>query len=73
MPPLPVVSGRRAIRAFESLGWTVVRRSESRVVLTRFDRSETLSIPDHGELDGILRALIRTAGLTVEDFIAASR
>lgn len=29
-----------------------------------------LSIPDHGELDrGLLRGLIRAAGITVEEFV----
>lgn len=32
----------------------------------------TLSIPDHREVaKGTLRSLIRTAGLTVEEFVAA--
>jgi hypothetical protein len=32
----------------------------------------TLSVPDHGEVaKGTLRSLICTAGLTVEEFVAA--
>jgi hypothetical protein len=35
---------------------------------------ETLSVPDHGELrSGTLRALIRKAGLSVEEFLALLR
>jgi len=34
----------------------------------------TISVPDHKELDtGTLRAIVRQAGLTVEEFVAALR
>lgn len=43
-------------------------------MLTRFDRAETLSVPDHGELDrGTLRSIVRSAGLTIDEFLEASR
>ena len=72
MPPLPVISGREAIRAFGKLGWQVVRQRGSHICMSRPGASATLSIPDHRELDrGLLRSLIRAAGITVEDFIAS--
>jgi len=41
------------------------------MILTKPGVSANLSIPDHRELDrGLLRGLIRDAGLTVEKFIA---
>lgn len=69
--PLPVVSGAQAVRAFERAGWVIARRKGSHVVLKKPNTFHTLSVPDHDELDpGTLRALIRKAGLTVEEFRA---
>jgi predicted RNA binding protein YcfA (HicA-like mRNA interferase family) len=72
MPPLPVVSGRDAVKAFESFGWRVVRQSSSHIIMVRDDQPVTLSIPDHKEVaKGTLRRLIRSANLTVAEFVAA--
>ena len=72
MPPLPIVSGRQAVSAFERFGWQLARKRGSHMILTRDGSMVTLSIPDHRELDrGTLRSLIRSAGITVEDFIEA--
>jgi predicted RNA binding protein YcfA (HicA-like mRNA interferase family) len=72
MPSLPVVSGREVVKALEGLGWTVVRQSSSHIIMTHPDRTVTLSVPDHKEVaKGTLRGLIRTAGLTVAEFVAA--
>lgn len=70
MPQLPVVSGRRSRRAFEKAGWQFDRQRGSHMILTKPGTPHNLSIPDHRELDrGLLRGLIRDAGLTVEQFI----
>ena len=72
MPRLPRISGGEAVKAFESLGWLQVRQSGNHIVLVREGMSVTLSIPDHKELaKGTLRSLIRSAGITVQEFIAA--
>jgi predicted RNA binding protein YcfA (HicA-like mRNA interferase family) len=69
---LPVVSGRDAVRAFERLGWAVARQSGSHVVLTKPGEVATLSVPAHPTVaKGTLRSLIRAAGVTVEEFVAA--
>ncbi|MBF1990219.1 type II toxin-antitoxin system HicA family toxin [Fischerella thermalis] len=69
---LPVLSGREVVRVFESLGWEVVRQTGSHIIMTKDEELVTLSIPDHREVaKGTLRSLIRTAGLTVEEFVAA--
>jgi len=69
---VPVLSGQEAVRIFQDLGWVVRRRSGSHIILTKDGHSATLSVPDHREVArGTLRALIRSAGLTVEEFLAA--
>ena len=69
MSRLPVVSGRQAARAFENAGWSLARRRGSHMIFTRKEEETTLSVPDHRELrPGLLRSLIRDAGLTVEEF-----
>ena len=70
MPPLPSLSGERAIRAFQKAGWIRDRQHGSHVILIKPGHPATLSIPLHRTLaPGTLRALIRTAALTVADFV----
>ena len=72
-PRLPVVSGRQAVRAFERLGYEVVRQKGSHLRLRHAQdpRSQPLTIPDHQTLKpGLLRRLIRDAQLDVEGFLA---
>ena len=70
MPHLPVLSGRRVVKVFESFGWQVARQRGSHIILIKPGQIATLSVPDHREVArGTLRALIRLAGLTVEQFI----
>ena len=69
MPAIPVLSGRKVVRAFENLGWQVVRQRGSHIIMVKDGEIATLSIPDHKEIArGTLRSLIRTAGITVEEF-----
>lgn len=72
MAQLPRVSGRKAVRVFESFGWSQVRQSGSHIILVREGHLATLSVPDHKEVArGTLRSLIRAAGITVDDFVDA--
>ena len=69
---LPVMSGREVVRIFESLGWEAVRQAGSHIIMMKDRELVTLSVPDHREVSkGTLRSLIRAAGLTVEEFVAA--
>lgn len=69
MSALPVLSGRKAVRAFEKLGWQVARQRASHIILVKAGEITTLSVPDHKEVaKGTLRSLIRAAGITVEEF-----
>ena len=71
MAPLPAVSGRQAVAAFQRAGFEVRRQRGSHIIMVRAGMPETLSVPDHRQLKpGTLRALIRKGGLTVEEFAA---
>jgi predicted RNA binding protein YcfA (HicA-like mRNA interferase family) len=60
--------GRRAIRAFEKLGYEVARTTGSHYVLKHPERP-TISIPRHGTVKvGLLLSKIKAAGLTPEEF-----
>lgn len=69
---VPVISGREIGRVFQSFGWQVVRQRSSHIIMTKPGEIVTLSIPDHKEFArGNLRSLIRSANLTVPQFIDA--
>lgn len=70
MGRLANVSGREAARAFEHAGWQRLGQVGSHLVMIKPGIRVNLSIPQHKELSvGTLRALIRSAGLTVEEFL----
>jgi len=74
MPGLPVLSGQQVVKAFEQLGWEVARRRGSHIILVKEGHIATLSVPDHREVaKGTMRSLIRSAGITVEEFLEALR
>ena len=70
MSQLGNISGKDAVKAFERAGWSVRGQVGSHVMLTKPDIRVNLSVPAHKELSlGTLRKLIRSAGLTVEEFL----
>jgi len=71
MPSLPTLSGREVVKVFLRDGWLMVRQKGSHMILIKPGDLVTLSIPDHKEVaKGTLRGLIRSSGLTVEEFCA---
>ena len=71
MPPLPVISGREAIRVCERDGWEHARTRGDHMMMIETGQRANLSIPAHKELDrGTLRKLISKAGLSVDEFIS---
>jgi len=71
MSKLPVISGAQCVRALEKAGFVVYRQRGSHITLIRTDPPAQTTVPNHKELDrGILRAIIRQAGLSVDEFIA---
>lgn len=68
---LPVISGQEAIRAFQRLGYEVVRQRGSHIRLRHPNdpARQPLSVPDHKTLKpGLLRRLIRDAQIEVDEF-----
>jgi predicted RNA binding protein YcfA (HicA-like mRNA interferase family) len=64
------ISGKDAVKAFQKAGWEVIGQVGSHVVMSKPGIRVNLSIPQHKELSvGTLRALIRNAGLTVDEFL----
>lgn len=50
MPKLPVISGKKLVRALERLGFVQMRQSGSHVVLEHAD-GRVATIPVHGKKD----------------------
>ena len=68
MSKLPVVPGKTVIKALMKLGYYVRGRESSHIHL-RHPIKRPLTIPDHKEIArGTLRAIIRDAELSVEEF-----
>jgi predicted RNA binding protein YcfA (HicA-like mRNA interferase family) len=71
MPRLPRISGAKAIRTLERLGFTQVRQRGSHVVLKRAGPKSVTGcvVPLHVELaTGTLRGILKQAGVTPEEF-----
>jgi predicted RNA binding protein YcfA (HicA-like mRNA interferase family) len=71
VPKLPVVSGVDVVKALAKIGWEVDHQTGSHMILRQRDPPHRrLTVPRHKELaKGTLRAIIRDAGLTVEEFL----
>ena len=69
MSRLPRVSGRECVQALAMAGFYNRRQRGSHIILRRDDPFAQVVVPDHRELDtGTLRAIIKQAGLSVEEF-----
>ena len=70
MPRLPVISEDDFVRVMQKIGFVIDYTQGSHMILLHPNRGR-LSVPRHRELGrGLLRALIRDAGLTRDEFIA---
>jgi predicted RNA binding protein YcfA (HicA-like mRNA interferase family) len=67
---LPRISGRETIKALKKIGYEQDRQRGSHIILRQTDSPHRrLTVPDHKEVaKGTLRAIIREAGLTVDEF-----
>ena len=69
MTRLPVLSGREVVKALSRIGYYVRDQKGSHVHLRHPERPP-LTIPMHEEVArGTLRAIVRDAGLTMEEFL----
>ena len=70
MGKLGNISGKNAVKAFKKAGWQPIGQVGSHLVMVKAGIRVNLPIPQHKELSvGTLRALIRNAGLTVDEFL----
>ena len=69
MARLPVISGDELVRVLRRAGFTWDHTEGSHMILLHPDGGR-LSVPRHRELGrGLLRSLLRDAGLTREEFM----
>lgn len=69
---LPVIKVKELLRKLEKAGYKRWRQSGSHLSLYRQQDNKTVTVPVHFGKDipkGTLRAIIREAGLTVEEFV----
>ncbi|MEM7713314.1 MAG: type II toxin-antitoxin system HicA family toxin [Cyanobacteria bacterium P01_A01_bin.68] len=70
MGRLSNISGKEAVKIFERFGYIFDHQTGSHMILWH-DLKPTLSVPNHKELaPGLLRSLIRQAGITVDEFLS---
>lgn len=70
MGRLSNISGKQAVKMFENFGYALDHQTGSHMILWH-ETKPSLSVPNHRELaPGLLRALIRQAELTVDEFLA---
>jgi predicted RNA binding protein YcfA (HicA-like mRNA interferase family) len=70
MGKLSNISGKEAVKAFSRAGWQTQGQVGSHLMMMKPGERANLSIPQHKELSvGTLRALIRAAAMTVEQFV----
>ncbi len=71
MTKLPLLSGQEVTKAFQKMGYAFDHQTGSHIILRHVKPPyRRLTVPSHKEVaKGTLRALIRQAGLTVEEFL----
>ncbi len=72
MPKLPrQISGQEIVKALLKLGYQVDHQTGSHIILRQNQQPfRRLTVPNHKDLaPGTLRAIIRQAGLTREEFL----
>lgn len=71
MSKLPRISSRECLRALEKAGFYIVRQKGSHIIMRRDEPRARTVIPENKEIPaGTLRAILRDAGLTVDELIA---
>ena len=70
MPKLPIISGADLVKVFAKISYEKDHQTGSHIILRHKDAPHRrLTIPNHKEIaKGTLRAIIREAGLSREEF-----
>jgi len=69
MVKLLSVSGKKAIKVFEKIGYQIIRKKGSHFRL-HCSNKEPLTVPDHRVLGkGLLRKLLRDSEISIKEFI----
>ncbi len=70
MSKLPALSGRDLCKRLKKIGYEIDHQTGSHIILRNVKAPyRRLTVPDHKEISkGTLRAIIREAGLTLEEF-----
>ncbi|MBI5665137.1 MAG: type II toxin-antitoxin system HicA family toxin [Nitrospirae bacterium] len=70
MSKLPVVSGQELCKILRKTGYAIDHQTGSHIILRNENPPHRrLTVPNHKEIaKGTLRAILRQAGLTVEEF-----
>lgn len=70
MPNLPGVSGRKAVKALERLGFVFIQQKGSHVIMRRGDRG--CVVPMHREINSwTLNGVLKQAGVSADEFLDA--
>jgi predicted RNA binding protein YcfA (HicA-like mRNA interferase family) len=71
LPKFPVISGFKIAKAFCKKGYAIDHQTGSHMILRqKQEPHRRLTIPNHKEMSkGTLRAIIKQAGLTREEFL----
>jgi predicted RNA binding protein YcfA (HicA-like mRNA interferase family) len=67
---LPVLSGKELCKILKKIGYSIDHQTGSHIILRNENPPHRrLTVPDHTEIaKGTLRAIIRQAGLSIEEF-----
>jgi len=69
---LPILSAREVIKALNSVGFEITRRSGSHIILVKFvdNKKLTVVVPKHDEIaKGTLLSIIQQSGMTKKEFL----
>ena len=72
MREFPTLTAKQVVSAFQKVGFVIERKKGSHQILKKRGHKYHLSVPDHQQQPlkrGLLRRLIRDAGLSVEEFL----
>ncbi|WP_420629135.1 type II toxin-antitoxin system HicA family toxin [Candidatus Leptofilum sp.] len=70
MSKLPQISGQECVKVLQKAGFYIKRQKGSHIILRRDEPFAQLVVPDHKQLDrGTLRAIIRQADMSVDEFV----